>query len=376
MASRQRPTTLSAVFGSLAASAALALALGPQAASAAPDPGPGPSSPSMMSAMERDLGLTPSQAADRLGAEKSAAATEKSLRGQLGEDFAGAWFDAGSGTLRVAVTDAAAAATVEAAGAGAEQVDRSAADLDATMAALDAEGASAPDSVPGWFVDVESNEVVVQHNGPRADAEAFVAAAGVSTDSVTLTKSPERPQPLDVFGGQAYFIDNAFRCSVGFAVNGGFVTAGHCGSVGSTTTSPTGRFAGSSFPGNDYAYVTTSEVTRAAVDNYAGGTVAVRGSSEAPIGSSICRSGSTTGWQCGTIQARNSTVNYAEGAVRGLIRTNACAEGGDSGGSALSGNQAQGVTSGGSGNCTFGGTTYFQPVNEILNAYGLTLKTS
>ncbi|SEQ43136.1 streptogrisin C, partial [Streptomyces radiopugnans] len=47
---------------------------------------------------------------------------------------------------------------------------------------------------------------------------------------------------------------------------------------------------------------------------------------------------------------------------------------GDSGGSYISGNQAQGVTSGGSGNCRTGGTTYHQPVNEILSAYGLTLK--
>ncbi len=53
-----------------------------------------------------------------------------------------------------------------------------------------------------------------------------------------------------------------------------------------------------------------------------------------------------------------------------------CAEPGDSGGSLLAGNQAQGVTSGGSGDCTSGGTTYFQPVNEILQTYGLRLLTS
>ena len=52
-----------------------------------------------------------------------------------------------------------------------------------------------------------------------------------------------------------------------------------------------------------------------------------------------------------------------------------CAEPGDSGGSLIAGTQAQGVTSGGSGNCSSGGTTYFQPVNEILSAYGLTLTT-
>jgi streptogrisin C len=112
------------------------------------------------------------------------------------------------------------------------------------------------------------------------------------------------------------------------------------------------------------------------VNNYAGGEVSVAGSTEAAVGASICRSGSTTGWHCGTISAKNQTVNYAQGSVSGLTRTNVCAEPGDSGGSWLSGNQAQGVTSGGSGNCTSGGTTYFQPVNEILSAYGLTLVTS
>ena len=102
----------------------------------------------------------------------------------------------------------------------------------------------------------------------------------------------------------------------------------------------------------------------------------VGGSAEAAVGASVCRSGSTTGWRCGTIQAKNQTVRYSQGAVYGMTRTNACAEPGDSGGSWISGNQAQGVTSGGSGNCSSGGTTYFQPVNEILSRYGLSLVTS
>ncbi|HTJ32155.1 MAG TPA: carbohydrate-binding protein [Dactylosporangium sp.] len=69
-------------------------------------------------------------------------------------------------------------------------------------------------------------------------------------------------------------------------------------------------------------------------------------------------------------------MTYSQGTVTGLVRSNACAEPGDSGGSWLSGSQAQGVTSGGSGNCTSGGTMYYQPVNEILQAYGLTLLTT
>jgi streptogrisin C len=111
------------------------------------------------------------------------------------------------------------------------------------------------------------------------------------------------------------------------------------------------------------------------VNRYNGTTVTVEGSQEAPVGASICRSGGRTQWQCGTIEAKNQTVNYGGGnVVYGLTRTSACANQGDSGGSFISGSQAQGVTSGGTLGCP-GGTTYFQPVNEILSAYNLTLVT-
>ncbi|WP_231510020.1 trypsin-like serine protease [Streptosporangium roseum] len=59
-----------------------------------------------------------------------------------------------------------------------------------------------------------------------------------------------------------------------------------------------------------------------------------------------------------------------------MTRTNVCAEPGDSGGSFISIDQAQGVTSGGSGDCTSGGVTYFQPIGEILTTYGLSLVTT
>ena len=60
--------------------------------------------------------------------------------------------------------------------------------------------------------------------------------------------------------------------------------------------------------------------------------------------------------------------------MRGLTRTTACAHYGDSGGSFIAaGIHAQGVASGGSGNCYTGGVTYFQPVNPILSRFRLTL---
>ena len=112
------------------------------------------------------------------------------------------------------------------------------------------------------------------------------------------------------------------------------------------------------------------------MSNGAGGTVHVAGSRAAIEGASVCRSGSTTDWHCGLIQQRDASVTYPQGTVFELTRTNVCAEPGDSGGSFISVDQAQGVTSGGSGDCGTGGITYFQPIDEILAAYGLTLATS
>ena len=85
------------------------------------------------------------------------------------------------------------------------------------------------------------------------------------------------------------------------------------------------------------------------------------------------RSGSTTGVRSGSVSALNSTVCYSQGCVYGMIRTNVCAEGGDSGGSLFASTKALGLTSGGSGNCSSGGTTYFQPVQEALNVYGVSV---
>jgi streptogrisin C len=356
----------------------------PAAAEPAPlaDPGNAAVSTHMIDALSRDLGISAADARTRLAREAKAARTDASLKATLGAAYAGAWLSADAATLTVAVTDSAKAATVRAAGATASVVTRGTARLDTLKAALDTAAAKAPASaVPGWYVDVATNRVVVLATD-AARAAAFVAAAGVTGPAVAVVASTEAPRTFyDTRGGDAYYIGSG-RCSVGFAVTGGFVTAGHCGTTGSATTGfnrvAQGSFAGSSFPGNDYAWVRTNAdwVSRPWVNNGSGGNVVVSGSTEAAVGASICRSGSTTGWRCGTVQAKNSTVNYPQGTVTGLTRTNACAEPGDSGGSWLSGAQAQGVTSGGSGNCSIGGTTYFQPVNEILSAYGLTLTTS
>lgn len=339
--------------------------------------------PGMLSAMRRDLRLDDDRIAARLRTEAAAPLVEKRLRAQLGAAFAGAWIPSGASRLTVAVTDSSKAPAVRAEGADPTIVARDSADLASSRAALDKHASSArPSVVRGWYVDVPNNRVIVlAAPGAESAARSFATSSGAG--SVTVLPAAEQPRPMyDIRGGDQYVINGNTLCSVGFAVAGGFVTAGHCGGTGSPTLGynnvSQGTFAGSSFPGNDYAWVRTNGnwTSQPWVNNYAGGNVTVAGSQDAAIGSSICRSGRTTGWRCGTLLGRNETIVYAQGAVSGLSRSNACAEPGDSGGSWISGNQAQGVTSGGSGNCSSGGTMWFQPVNEILSVYGLSLTTT
>ncbi|MDA3625745.1 S1 family peptidase [Saccharopolyspora sp. WRP15-2] len=345
-------------------------------------------SPELLAAMQRDFGLTEQQAHDRLAREAEAIRLDQAVRGSTGGAFAGSYFDAARGKLVAAVTDGRAAEAARAAGADAVVVSNSERDLDATKSTLDSMDASAPRSVTGWRVDVRSNSVVVSVDRTQRDAatEDFLAEARSLDDSVRVEEVAEAPRPLyDLIGGDAYYMGGG-RCSVGFPVRtssgaAGMVTAGHCGRPGTAVSGynqvSMGTFQGSSFPGDDYAWVSANSnwTPRGLVNMYNGYGRVVSGASVAPTGSSICRSGSTTGWHCGTVQAMNQTVRYAEGTVYGLTQTNVCAEPGDSGGSFISGNQAQGTTSGGSGNCSSGGTTYFQPVQEALNAYGLSLVT-
>lgn len=336
----------------------------------------------VLDALERDLGLTSAEVQTRLANEAEAPGVAARLERALGSSFGGAWLAGDVGTLTVAVTDAADAAQVRAAGATPTVVTHSESDLDAAHSALDRAEATAPAAIAGWYVDVKSNQVVVV-TGPAGTSAArqFVRASGVDAGAVRVVASTQRPTLFyDVRGGDAYYTPQ-YRCSIGFSVVGGYTTAGHCGRAGTTTSGfnrvAQGSFRASSFPGDDHAWVGVNSnwVPRPIVNGYGRGNVTVRGSTVAAIGASVCRSGSTTGWRCGTMQAYNQTVRYPQGTVFGLTRTSACAEGGDSGGSFISGNQAQGMTSGGSGNCTFGGTTFFQPVRETLSRYGLTLVT-
>ncbi|ADO75988.1 ricin-type beta-trefoil lectin domain protein [Stigmatella aurantiaca] len=343
-------------------------------------------SPEILSAMRRDLRLSEAQLSRRLAFEAKAPALEQGLRAELGASFGGAWLNEEGTQLIVGVTDEASAERVRRAGAEPRRVARSQAQLDRVMAELNANARNATPSIHYWHVDLPTNSVVVHAEDSgmsKLRNEAFVAASsGAKDGTIRMVASTEAPRlAYDVRGGDPYYFSNA-RCSIGFSVNGGFVTAGHCGGAGTATTGFNGVALGtiraSTFPTNDWGWVATngSWTPQPWVYSYNNANVTVAGSQEAGVGASICRSGYTTGWRCGTLLAKNITVNYSNGPVYGMSHTNACANGGDSGGSVISGNQAQGVTSGIAGGCDSSNPqTFFQPINPILSTYGLTLRT-
>ncbi|MFF1695772.1 S1 family peptidase [Streptomyces sp. NPDC058257] len=353
-------------------------------AGAAPAPSAPPASAGMLTALQNDFGLTASQARERLASEKTAIRVDRAAQRAAGSAYAGSWYDADTEKLTVATTSAGRTDALRATGATVRVVRHSAKELDAAKARIDA--LSAPKGVSSWHVAPRSNKIVVNVVAAQKDdndVQRFVERARQSgpVQVETVAKAPGTFAAGTV-GGDPYYTGNV-RCSIGFSVHGGFVTAGHCGQAGAAVrgwdNSNIGNFQGSSFPDNDYAYVSVGNGWWTVPVVLGWGTVSdqlVRGSAEAPIGASICRSGSTTHWHCGNVLAKNETVNYSQGAVHQMTKTSVCAEGGDSGGSFISGDQAQGVTSGGWGNCSSGGETWYQPINEILNRYGLTLHTA
>ena len=238
--------------------------------------------------------------------------------------------------------------------------------------------------VPGtaWAVDSKTNRVVVTVDSTVSQSEIakIKSQAGSTADAITIKHTAGQFKKL-ITGGDAIY-GGAYRCSLGFNVHSGstyyFLTAGHCGEVASTwysnsaKTTVLGTNVGYSFPTNDFAlvrYTNTSVAHPSAV-----GSQTISSAATPSVGTTVYRRGSTTGTHSGRVTALNATVNYGSGdVVYGMIQTTVCAEGGDSGGPLYGGSVAYGLTSGGSGNCTSGGTTFFQPVTEALSYYGVSV---
>ncbi|APE20721.1 MULTISPECIES: S1 family peptidase [Streptomyces] len=279
---------------------------------------------------------------------------------------------------------AAAALAAPTASAGTADSARSTRTFDAAALSATGDAVRAADVAgTAWYADTATGELVVTADSTVTPAgiAKIKRQAGANADAIRVERTPGKFTKL-ISGGDAIYA-TSWRCSLGFNVrdsagNYYFLTAGHCTDgagtwySNSSRTTVLGTTAGSSFPGNDYGLVryTNSSVTKSGTV----GSVDITSAANATVGMSVTRRGSTTGIHSGSVTGLNATVNYGGGdIVSGLIRTNVCAEPGDSGGPLYSGSRAVGLTSGGSGNCSTGGTTFFQPVTEALSAYGVSV---
>jgi hypothetical protein len=220
------------------------------------------------------------------------------------------------------------------------------------------------------------------------------------------------------YGGEGYFFQeagqtdgNGIRCSIGFngyAVSTGspeFTTAGHCettipangpvyqltetapvppggnaGSLGAQLGTGVAGTYGAPTPsdgsGEDYGIISSagtqsSPVTpQTSVATWSGGSTAAPLSS-APLGvtgetagianATLCKSGSSSGWTCGTILSVDQTVEVSNEPVNAIVATT-CIIPGDSGGAALIGSNAVGIDSGG----TFGTSCSNSGANSVF----------
>ncbi len=326
------------------------------------------------------LSAAPAANAAPTSARAKTDALATSLSHQLGSRSAGSYLDS-SKKLVVTVTNAADAKTVKAAGATPRTVARSGAQLATAKAVVDAA------AVPGTAraVDPITDTVVVTLDSTVTGAKlAKVQKAINSLGSAVKVRHVSGHFRTLISGGDAIY-GSGYRCSLGFNVTTssgpGFITAGHCGNVVSTWYSDSGESSAlattgaSTFPGHDYSLATYSGSAShpSEVDLYNGSSQSISGAGNASVGESVQRSGSTSGLHGGTVTATDASVTYQEGTVNGLIDTDVCAEPGDSGGALFDGSSALGLTSGGSGDCSSGGETFFQPVPAALSALGASI---
>ncbi|MGY4969212.1 S1 family peptidase [Streptomyces nigrescens] len=303
----------------------------------------------------------------------------KGLSSTLGADGAGAYYDAEHHKLIVNVTTEAAAAKARAAGAEPRIVKHSLASLDAARATLKKQA-----TIPGtsWGMDPRTNKVVINADrtvqGDKLEQLKRVAAS--LGDRVALRQSADALRPL-IAGGDAIWGTGA-RCSLGFNVTKGgqpyFLTAGHCTNAVRSWSATQGGTEiavteAGTFPGDDFGIVkyTAADILHpSAVDLYNSSMQTIAKAGDPIVGQKVQRSGGSTHVHEGDVIALEVTANYQQGSVDGLIQATVCAEAGDSGGSLYEGDTALGLTSGGRGDCSLGGVTYYQPVREALEKTG------
>jgi len=359
--------------------------------------------PAMLSALASSLGVSRTAAAERLDHETSQQRTLTTLE-RKGVATDGAFFDA-KGDLVVNAENAHAAGRLADAGLHARTTRHGESELNKIKAQLDAAALNTtPDGISSWEVDLASDTVTVKvSDGSAPAARSFLRAARTHGDAVRVVSGQRELATQAVIKPGSEMAFNGFVCSVGYGASDSsgrqyLVTAGHCiedlpvlSYQGTRFAQGTNsRFAqGRRSVDMGIARLDSGNSISTVVNTYGQATEPrVTGSRRAASGATLCKSGRTTGWTCGRVNSYNVSVTYsdpdggADTVVTGLGSSSVCTQGGDSGGAYISGNQAQGMTSGGpssqrcDGSVNSPGSSYFQPLDDALSFYGLTLNTA
>lgn len=174
-------------------------------------------------------------------------------------------------------------------------------------------------------------------------------------------------------------------CTLAFAVSGGILSAAHCPdtarqhaftSYGSVTANSQINRADAErhsvslngFHAGAYLWVSSSETARRITSVGLWGNLVV--------GASACKSGITTGTDCGVVQNTNVSVHWVPSSTR-FVQADYCSDPGDSGSGVYSGNQALGINSGGA-NVTCSASDYglFGHIEYAQSQLGVTVLTS
>jgi hypothetical protein len=356
--------------------------------------------PQMVQALADSLGVSDQAALRRLDRESGQQQKLDELR-KGGVSTDGAFFDR-DGSLVVNAGDAAAMTEISAAGLTAREAKHGEAALNRIKSTLDsAADRRTPDGVSSWEADLALDTVIVRvHDKNNPSARAFLEQAQQHGTSVRVVNSAAPPElTQSVLPGSRMIVGSSGKCSVGFGARHWsgrqfLLSAGHCIGKGTTLSYNGSRFA-KGYHTRFHKGRTSVDMGIAELDPGASivpavrtwgqmeGSIAVKGSQRASVGASICKSGASSGWTCGSVKAYGVTVTYTDRnggktVVKGLARSSVCAQPGDSGGAYISGNQAQGMTSGaprGQECPTSSGYSYFQPLDDTLAYYRLTLNT-
>ncbi|SDD27130.1 S1 family peptidase [Rhodococcus tukisamuensis] len=350
--------------------------------------------PELVTAIQRDLGLTAEQYLTQADTGQQLVAFANTLREKYPDAFAGAWLDP-SGNPLVGLADGAgkddARKAVEDQGYLVKDVPNSERALDEELNRAHDWVATLPAPLAKLIgaagIDVVNNRMAIQVSDTAQNLGLqlpdFLAAGDAFVIPLPDLGSLA-PPPIDPPGGLASQGGDSFagtdmadmagkaHCSLGF--NGTdaagevvTLTAGHCDPNAATAGTPAASVAfdmsGEGVFGDrfgTFARSVTDDVADYSViriDDHAtdrfrnnlirvpgASSLAIDGTADPVVGAPVCKSGRRTGYRCGTVTSTDFVMNLGY-RISHTFAANICTIGGDSGGPIVTGTQALGITS-------------------------------